>query len=87
MGACIPTLALELRLHGNKLGLYDLTNEKWLVTPAEAAASRAEAETVARQQAEAEVIELREEIERLKALTTSSQTNPQEKGNSLKKAY
>ena len=79
------TLALELRLHGNELGFYDLTNEKRLVTPAEAnlkraeeAENKAEEETAARLHAEAELAQLREEIERLKSHTASSQTNSQE---------
>jgi len=78
-------LALALRLHGNELGFYDLINEKWLVTPAEAnlkraeeAENRVEEETSARLHAEAELAQLREEIERLKLQTTSSQTNSQE---------
>lgn len=79
------TLALELRLHGNELGFYDLTNEKWLVTPAEAnlkraeeAENRVEEETAARLHAEAELLQLREEIDRLKLQTASSQTNSRE---------
>lgn len=86
------TLGLELRLRDEGIGFYDPDLEKWLETPAEAATARAEQEAVARQQAESvaqqetaarleaetELVQLREEIERLKTLTTSSQTNSQE---------
>lgn len=72
------TLGLELRLRDKGVGFYDPALDKWLETPAKAATIRAEEakakaeqESIARKQAEAEVIELREEIERLKVLTTS----------------
>ncbi len=80
------SLGLSLCLRENDLGFYDPVAEKWLETPSEAARSiaekaqtraeqetaRAEQETAARQQAEAENARLQKEIERLKALTTSS---------------
>ena len=56
------TLNLELRLRDEGLGFYDPASDKWLETPDEAATIRAE-------QAEAELVQLREEIERLKNLT------------------
>ena len=59
------TLNLELRLRGEELGFYDITNEQWLETPAEAATIRAEQEATARQQAEAkaEQAEAKAELE------------------------
>ncbi len=78
-------MGLELRLRGDGFGFYDLDNNKWLETPAEAAENRAEAaenraeaaenraeqETTARLHAEAELTRLREEIERLKSQSNS----------------
>lgn len=79
------SLGLSLCLRENDLGFYDPVTEKWLETPSEAAriiaeeaqtradleAARAEKETAARQQVEAENARLQKELERLKALTTS----------------
>ncbi len=72
------TLNLELRLRGNILGFYDRDASKWLETPADTAAARAEQEAARaeqeaemRKQVEAEAAKLREEIERLKAQNTS----------------
>lgn len=80
------SLGLSLCLRENDLGFYDPVAEKWLETPADAArsiaeeaqtradqeAARAEKETAARQLVEAENARLQKELERLKALTTSS---------------
>ncbi len=70
-GVASATLELELRLRGEGLGFYDFASDKWLETPADAA-------TIRSQQAETELAQLREEIERLKLQTTSSERNPQE---------
>ena len=59
-GMFARTLQLELRTRADGLGFYDPIKEKWLETPAEAATNRAE-------QAEAELLQLREEIARLKS--------------------
>ena len=71
-------LDLELRLQDADIGFYDLANERWLETPAEAAEyraeqaeNRAEQETTARLEVEAELAQLREEINRLKSETQS----------------
>ncbi len=61
------SLGLSLRLRGEGLGFYDTTKDRWLETPAEAAAIRAEQEAAARKQAEAEIARLQEEINQLKA--------------------
>ncbi len=53
------------------LDFYDTVLEKWLETPAETAIIRSE-------QVEAKLVELKEEIERLKLQTTSSHANSQE---------
>jgi Uma2 family endonuclease len=85
------TLGLTLRLRDTELGFYNPISERWLETPAKAAAARAEQaavarrnaeiaaqqETEARQRAEAELARLRAEIEHLKTLSTSPKTNPQ----------
>ena len=81
----LHSTALDLDFHAGDvgLGLYDPGAGAWLQTPAESAVRRAELaetraeqealradlEALARQKAEAEVAELREEIERLKART------------------
>ncbi len=79
------TLNLELRLRGNTLGFYDTVSSKWLETPADTAAARANQEAARadqeaaradqeaeiRKQVEAEAARLREELERLKAQNTS----------------
>ena len=61
------TLGLELRLRGDEFGFYDLNNDLWLETPAEAAENRAVQAENRVEEAEAELIQLREEIERLKS--------------------
>ena len=75
------TLGLEFHLLDDDFGIYDPEAEEWLKTAAEAAQVRAEdaedraedaeeranQEATARQKAEAEAAELREELERLKA--------------------
>lgn len=65
------TLNLELRLRGDILGFYDKVSAKWLETPADTAAARADRETELRKGVEAEAAMLREEVERLKAHNTS----------------
>ncbi|MDE0637014.1 MAG: Uma2 family endonuclease [Candidatus Poribacteria bacterium] len=72
------TLNLELRLRGKTLGFYDKVSSKWLETPADIAAARADEEAARadqeaemRKQVEAEAARLREELERLKAQNTS----------------
>ncbi|MYF99922.1 Uma2 family endonuclease [Candidatus Poribacteria bacterium] len=83
------TLGLELRLQDDGLGFFDPVSEKWLETPAEAAAHRAEQAEVRAEQAEATTEEeakarqlveeentlLREEIARLRTQMESSSTN------------
>lgn len=77
-GVMSATLNLELRLRGKTLGFYDTVSSKWLETPADIAAARAEEEAARadqeaemRKQVEAEAARLREELERLKAQNTS----------------
>jgi Uma2 family endonuclease len=73
-------LALELKVEKNQLRLYDPKTGERLLTPAEAEAARRKAETAhrkaeaeakkelaARQNAEAEIIRLREELAKLQA--------------------
>ncbi len=62
----------------------DLKTDKVLLTPTEAAQIKAEQaqslvkqESIARQRAEEELLQLREEVERLKTQTTSSHANSQ----------
>ena len=63
------TLGLELRLHDEDIDFYDPKTDKLLLTPAESAQKEAEEESIARQRAEEEILQLRQEVERLKALT------------------
>ena len=67
-------LGLEFHLLDDSFDIYDPEAEEWLKTAAEVAQmhakdaeERANQETTARQKAEAEVAELREELERLKS--------------------
>lgn len=69
------TLEVELGLRDEGLGFYDPVLEKWLETSAEVASARAEREAAARQQAEAEIVQLREEINRLKSQSVQSGSN------------
>ncbi len=66
-------LGLFFGFRGDRLGIYDPESRKWLQTAAEAAAARAEQETLARRQADAraeaaesEAAALRAELERLR---------------------
>ena len=67
-------LGLDFHIPEADLRIYDPVAGEWLQTPAEAAEARAETaearaaqESIARQQAEAEVAQLREELARLQA--------------------
>ena len=76
-----PVLGLTFHVRDEGLGIYDPVAKEWLQTPAasatmraenaetraEAAETRAEQEAIARQRAEAEAAELREQIARLQA--------------------
>ena len=64
----VTSAVLKLDLHVLEDGLrfYNPVSEKWLETLAEAAETRAEQESIARSQAEAEIARLRAENERLK---------------------
>ena len=80
------TLGLEIRLHDEDIDFYDPKTDKLLLTPtettkleteqtqvkAEQAQSLVEQESIARQRAEEELLQLREEVERLKSLTGST---------------
>ncbi len=68
------TLGLDFHIPEAELRIYDPVADEWLQTPAETAEARAETaearaaqEIVARQQSEAEVAQLREELARLQA--------------------
>ncbi|RKU16608.1 Uma2 family endonuclease [Candidatus Poribacteria bacterium] len=66
----IHSAVLDLDFHiiaDGRLAIYEPRAGRWLQTPVEAAEARAAEEAAARQKAEAEVAELREELERLKA--------------------
>lgn len=69
-----PVLGLEFHVGDEGLGIYNPLTREWLQTPAasatvraETAETRAEQEAMARQRAEAEAAELREQIARLQA--------------------
>ena len=66
-GLYSSVLGLAFHIRDEGLGIYDPVAREWLQTPAEAAETRAEQEASARQKAEAEVAELREQLERLQA--------------------
>ena len=66
------TLGLEIRLHNEDIDFYDPETDTLLLTPAETAELKAEEEPMARQRAEEELLQLREEVERLKSLTGST---------------
>ena len=66
-GLYSSVLELVFHIRDEGLGIYDPVARKWLQTPAEAAETRAEQEANARQKAEAEVAELREQLARLQA--------------------
>ncbi len=61
------SLGLGFRIRDGEIGIYDPVAGGWVQTRAEAAEARAAQEASARQKAEAEVAELREEIARLQA--------------------
>ena len=62
-------LGLDFHSLAEGLGIYNPVADEWLQTPEEIAEARAEQEATARLKAEAEVAQLREELERLKART------------------
>ena len=62
-------LGLDFHIRERRLAVYDPVEAQWIQTPAEVAEARAEQEAIARQQAEAEVERLREQIARLQART------------------
>ena len=78
-GVHSDVLGLDFHIRDRRLGVYDPVREQWLQTPAEQhaaraedaearaedAEARAEQETIARQEAEAEVERLREQLARL----------------------
>ena len=73
-GVHSDVLGLDFHIRERRLGVYDPVAEQWLQTPAEQHAARAEdaearaaQETVARQEAEAEIERLREQLARLQA--------------------
>ena len=63
-GFASEVLGLELRVRDDDLRLYDPEREEWLLTPQE--------EADARREAEAEVVRLRQEIDRLRARTSEA---------------
>ena len=67
-GLYSEVLNLNFHLLDDGFGLFDPVAKQWLQTSAEAATERVQQEVEARQEAEAEVIRLREEIARLKAM-------------------
>ncbi len=69
-------LGLDFHIQDMRLAVYDPVGEKWLQTPAEehaaraeTAEARAEQEAIARQKAEEEVAQLREQLARLQERT------------------
>ncbi|MDE0085053.1 MAG: Uma2 family endonuclease [Candidatus Poribacteria bacterium] len=66
-GVRSSSLGLDFRIREGEIGIYDPVAGDWVRTRAEIAEARAAQEASARQKAEAEVAQLREEIARLQA--------------------
>lgn len=68
-GVRSSSLGLDFRIRNQEIGIYDPVANDWVRTRAEIAEARAEQEANARQKAETEVAQLREQLERLQART------------------
>ena len=66
-GVRSSSLSLDLHIRDGEIGIYDPVAGDWVRTRAEIAEARAEQEANARQKAEAEVAQLREQLARLQA--------------------
>lgn len=61
-------LGIEFRIQGDEIALLDTSSGEWIQTPEEKASAATQREADARQQAEAEVIRLRSELDKLKRI-------------------